>query len=779
MKRLDAGTSGSPGDATNRPSTLEGRWGVIVAALTKGRGLRPVQWDAIERIRILDSRQHLVVCAPTNSGKSLLGHLILIDAVLRGQRAVLLEPLRALAQEQGDGLTEAMQSLTPSVFPRPPAVRISTGDYRLENELPSDGPPAEGELIVATPERLEAILRNPANAPWASTIGAVVVDEAHLVAEPKRGPTVELLVASMLASAAPPRIALLSATVGEPERLAAWLTPSQLVTSTARTPLEKQVWELGPDDDVDGALAAELQRVLEEPTAAAMVFVYRRVATETLATKLSAALSQPVIAYHSGMPATHRARLRAEFLSGRSRCLVTTTALAMGVNLPATHVFVRDTTFHGFGRLGVAELLQVLGRAGRGDRNGVGAVLLRPTDSWKAEELSKELRDQTLPPMRSSLDVSARTFSNSGDASRDGVRANLVVSCLLRRGDQGQSADELKAVLSNTLGGPAIAERLGGPLGWLSDPSRVLAYKDEFAKFHLTALGRAGGRAMLPLHYVSGLGQLVRDLLSIGPGSRLLVRWSPLDHLFLMSLLSDRTPNLRRFSDELANQIDGWLELRPHEEKSLLFSEWVLGSAAASKADELFGSLGLPPSRREPREAAGAERKRSYCAMLSAIVLDERSRGTAVADIERRWSAAGLGGVEEAWRDNALWCLSGHAALCEVRNFYHHLREGCASTPEQVRDTKRALGRMRGQTYDLLERLKYCSPLGPLLLGVREVRRNSAGASAGAGTLRALEAAGVETMQQAAKMSIDQLVNTGVQKRFAQQINAYLLRRMR
>src|SRR5262249_30167226 len=149
----------------------------IVRGLSRGRSLRPVQRAALEEGRILESRQHLIVCAPTNSGKSLIGYIVLLDAVLRGRRAILLEPLRALAQEQADELTDLLAALKPGVFSGPPKVRISTGDYRLDGEFPFAAPPLEGEIIVATPERLDAILRNPEHASWFSSVGALVVDE--------------------------------------------------------------------------------------------------------------------------------------------------------------------------------------------------------------------------------------------------------------------------------------------------------------------------------------------------------------------------------------------------------------------------------------------------------------------------------------------------------------------------------------------------------------------------------------------------------------------------
>jgi hypothetical protein len=164
--------------------------------------------------------------------------------------------------------------------------------------------------------------------------------------------------------------------------------------------------------------------------------------------------------------------------------------------------------------------------------------------------------------------------------------------------------------------------------------------------------------------------------------------------------------------------------------------------------------------------------------MLSAIVLDERSRGMSSADIERRWSVTGLEGTEESWRDTALWLLSGHAAVFEVRAFYHHLREHQAATPEQIREVKRALGRIRLQAYDLLERLKYCSPLGPLMRGVRDTLRANKEASLGVGTIRKLESAGVQTIQQVAQMDVKAMVAVGVQRRFAKQIYAHVRRRL-
>ena len=164
--------------------------------------------------------------------------------------------------------------------------------------------------------------------------------------------------------------------------------------------------------------------------------------------------------------------------------------------------------------------------------------------------------------------------------------------------------------------------------------------------------------------------------------------------------------------------------------------------------------------------------------MLGAIVLEERSRGVSVEDLERRWGIRGLGGIEEAYRDTVLWLLAGHAAVFELRSFFHHLKENCAAGPDQIRKAKRVLGRRRRQTFDLLERLNYCSPLGSLLRGVRELRRTREEPTVGIRTIRSLEESGVTSMEMLAQMDVAQLVASGVQRRYAEQIRGYLKRRM-
>lgn len=81
---------------------------------------------------------------------------------------------------------------------------------------------------------------------------------------------------------------------------------------------------------------------------------------------------------------------------------------------------------------------------------------------------------------------------------------------------------------------------------------------------------------------------------------------------------------------------------------------------------------------------------------------------------------------------------------------------------------------MRRQVYDLLEKLKYCSPLGSLVRGVRGSLITRRGPTLGVGTIRKLEAAGVLKLQKVADMDFDALIAAGIQRRLAELIRAYV-----
>ncbi len=600
-----------------------------------GYSPRPIQSRVLREGQVFDSRRNLLISAPTNGGKSMVGTLVLLDAIRRGGRGVLLEPLRALAQEKYEEFKQ-LSSVVEATIGVSLDIQVTTGDYRLANEKFDAAPPQSGQIIVATPERFDAILRDPENQKWLESVSAVCVDEAHIINSNRRGPTLEYLLTSLLCLPIPPRLTLLSASLGDTSRAQEWLDPCDVVCVSERTPqLRKMLFALQEDEPVDEALASQVAVALTDTTTSVLIFVYQTRSAESLSQFLSSRLGElagtkGVLPFHSRMGAEQRHSTRASYESAECRCVATTTALAMGVNLPATHVFVRGVTFQGGGSPTTPDLLQMMCRAGRGNRPGFAGVFLRPSDRWSAEELAEVLRDEPLPELRSSFD--RHSNSRRGDQSSDAtVDAAQVVAVQLSRHEAGLTRSDLQSFFTRSLGGAFAAESLTAALNWLCEPSRILAACGEDERYQLTTLGLKATRATLPLNIAGAFGQFLRDILEIDPEDTLLSSFSPIDLLFLVECLSDRSPSFRRFSQKLTEQVDSWVESFQGE-KPLLYRKWIRGAKGSSKASELFGSLGFTLDDEAARHAG-------YMATFRSIVLYERGSGIPVTDLERRWES--------------------------------------------------------------------------------------------------------------------------------------------
>jgi helicase len=735
--------------------------------LTNDSAANPLQIQAI-RQGLLNCRRNVLVSSPTNSGKTLVGYFILLEALSRGKRAVLLEPLRALAREKADEL-ERLASKLGEAIGRPFRVRVSTGDYRLEGETFSD--PAPGaELIIATPERMESILRVPENIEWFSQLGAVCVDEAHLLSEPRRGATLEYLITSLLTLDIPPRLVLLSATIGSTDKVTKWLQPCDVLSVTDRIPpLDKWLVDLSANEEANVCIAEWLKQELLSNGSQALIFIHQARQTASTAMQLTGLLGSMagqvgVLPYNSKMSFAQREQVRQQFMRGDSRVLVTTSALAMGVNLPATHVVVRDLTYVGARSPGVSEILQMMGRAGRGNRNGKALVIKRHSDSWQTSELIELLRNEQLPEIVSALAYS-EAHQKRGDAP---IAADAVASLLLRAGNKGKSQKDIESFFLHSLGGRPIVQQVPAVLRWIQHNN--LGYPEETTEqYKLTVLGERAVRAVLPLPVAAGFGRLLRDLISLDDDKEYLGRWSPLDFLILLELLYNDTPNLRKFSAELVKQVIAWCE--GHAQLvPMLFRCWLRGEKGHSNASEVLGSLGVEPTNKVSDRDEWA-RQRGYLAMFNAIILYERAMGRSITDLERQYGFNNLEGVEERWRDTMLWLLSGLSQLLEVRAYYYHLREECNAPPERIKTVKRFLMTMHRQSLELMEQIKFASPLGGLVLAMRR-RKGKAGV--GIESIRRMEDAGITRIAQIAQLSPEQLSEFGLRKDIARRIASHL-----
>ena len=86
-------------------------WLQVIELLVPGSLPSDIQIKAIRDGDLLTSRRNLLIAGPTNSGKSLLAYLALLRGALTGGRVLLMEPLRAIAQEKNDELEIAYRGI--------------------------------------------------------------------------------------------------------------------------------------------------------------------------------------------------------------------------------------------------------------------------------------------------------------------------------------------------------------------------------------------------------------------------------------------------------------------------------------------------------------------------------------------------------------------------------------------------------------------------------------------------------------------------------------------
>jgi len=765
--RLPDSGSGKPNSVSWDSLQIPKDWLELIDQLAPGTSPSEIQQICLRDLKMLESRRNLIVSAPTNSGKSLISYLFLLDAVRRGKRVILLEPFRALAQEKYEELLdrrEKIERFLGSKF----TPKITTGDYALNEETLSSPPPEEGEIVIATPERVEVILRHPQYDGWIDGVGAICVDEAHLISDPKRGGSLEFVIASFLSRPASPRVLLLSATLGNTEKALRWLDPCDLASSTLRWPrLKREIIELEGEEDPDGAICEMTRDILAIDGASLLIFVYRKGDTVKLSSSLEQALGIPVMPYHSNMSLTRKESIRKAFVSGECRGLVSTTALGTGINLPSTHLIIRDTTFYPEGKIAASQLHQMMGRAGRGEREGHSYVILRPNDGWKINEIEKALIEEPLPELRSGL-LSGNGRRGTGPNPLLESSARLLLSLLCRGGENGFSRQELERFTSSLLAGEELEANLDEALNWLSEAGVLLAYEwKEDGVLFPTTLGRASALGGLSPMVAAAIGRLFRDLLSVDENLSITSSLSGMDILLLGELLADRNFVGGQYSKALGEQVDNWMERST--DKSKLFNHWIRPSDGNTRADELFGSLGITAGKKSAESA----RKQGYLKMRAAAILWMRGQGVSWPDISRRWGVEAADISEEEWIRSRSWLISGLAAIFDIRCFYYHLREECSASDEQVARAKNIFRRLRAECFQVLGRLKYCSPLGPLLSRMK----SSGTRGIGIATIEKLESAGLITPQAIAELSGEKGRELGIDPRRLGVIRGYLRRR--
>lgn len=188
--------------------------------------LRPAQEKSVKK-GLLEGK-NLLVCTPTASGKTLIAELAALKSIIEGKgKAVYIAPLKALASEKYRDFKRKYDKIAKTA--------LSIGDIDSADSFLADY-----DLIVTTSEKLDSLMRH--NSGWIANIATVVVDEIHLLNDPERGPTLEILLTILKQLLKNAQIIALSATIGNPEELAEWLNAGLVVDEWRPVKLHKGIY---------------------------------------------------------------------------------------------------------------------------------------------------------------------------------------------------------------------------------------------------------------------------------------------------------------------------------------------------------------------------------------------------------------------------------------------------------------------------------------------------------------------------------------------------------
>jgi len=495
--------------------------------------LNELQVSAINEYGILRG-EHLVVSAPTSSGKTMIGELAAIHGIIQRKRAIFLFPLKALVNDKLRHFSHIYGKFDVKTIK-------ATGESSTDDLIPLMR--GRYDICLMTYEKFSSIVMNH---PYLlNQIGTVVIDEAQMVADNSRGINLEFILTLLKLKrrdGVEPQLIALSAVIGNLNGFDRWLGGRLLYRMDRPVPLNEGIIKLngvfkykksdtgderaeqfinttyrkGSGQDV---IIPLVQKLVDEGK---NVIVFRETKSEAqfcamyLANSLNlpaasnAVAALPVkdpsktteylrqvlskgVGFHiSDLDAEERIVVEENFRDKSSglKVIAATTTLAMGVNTPAEAVIVAGLQHPGNIPYTVAEYKNIIGRAGRlgyAERGYSFLVALTAVDEFTLWENYI---------MGSPEDLSSHFLSEQTD-----VRSLILRILAASKSSAGLRGEQVIAFLEESFG--AYQEKIKyDTWSWnttaiRSGLSELSAHQliriDEAGNYHTTALGKLAG----------------------------------------------------------------------------------------------------------------------------------------------------------------------------------------------------------------------------------------------------------------------------------------------
>jgi ATP-dependent Lhr-like helicase len=324
----------------------------------------PIQERAIPEIL---SGNNVLIIAPTGIGKTEAALLPVLHRFLKqkhrdGIGILYLTPLKSLNRDMLSRIEWWGEKLGLKA-----AVRH--GDTaQSERQKQMKQPP---QLLICTPETLGAILTAPKMGRHLENVRYVIIDEVHELVEDKRGAQLTLAL-ERLAEKSPEfqRIGL-SATVGEPDKVAAFFKLNSIVKMDIERKIElsvecpklaKEDLELSEKLFLAPEVVARLRRLKEliDEYKSVLAFVNTRQTAELLSSRFAAWDKEHKIGvHHSSLSKDTRIIAEKKFKDGTIKGLIATSSLELGIDIGRIDLVVQYISPRQ-----VSRLVQRVGRSG-------------------------------------------------------------------------------------------------------------------------------------------------------------------------------------------------------------------------------------------------------------------------------------------------------------------------------------------------------------------------------------------------------------------------------
>jgi ATP-dependent Lhr-like helicase len=360
--------------------------------------------------------QHGLVVAPTGTGKTETAMLPVLNSIAEqgapeGFAALYVTPLRALNRDMRERLDWWGETLGLDVDVR----HGDTTQYQRKKQ--ADDPP---DVLVTTPETLQAMLTGDKLRNGLADVRHVVVDEVHELAGAKRGAQLSIGLERLVELAGNFQRIGLSATVGDPSEVASFLTGDRGCTVIEVDVASKVDFSVREPEvtDADEQLSNELmtsatmashvrviQDIVDEHDST-LIFVNTRQTAEALGSRFKE-LDANIGVHHGSLSKDARIEVEEQFKQGELDGLLCTSSMELGIDVGRIDHVVQYSSPRE-----VARLLQRVGRAGhRRDEVSSGTVITgNPDDTFEALAIARRAADgdvEHTPIHHGSLDTVA------------------------------------------------------------------------------------------------------------------------------------------------------------------------------------------------------------------------------------------------------------------------------------------------------------------------------------------------------------------------------------